>query len=58
MTQTATSIPYPPSSAIVHLIWDDQVVRLGGERAGDNWALTWGDDGLLYTAYGDGNGFG
>jgi hypothetical protein len=50
--------PYPPSETIVGLSWDDEVLRFGGERAGDNWPITWGDDGLLYTAYGDGNGFG
>jgi hypothetical protein len=58
MTRAAPSIPYPPSRVIVNLTWDDEIVRLGGERAGDNWPMTWGDDGLLYTAYGDGNGFG
>ena len=26
-------------------------------KGGDNWPLTWADDGHLYTAYGDGNGF-
>jgi hypothetical protein len=26
-------------------------------RGGDNWPLTWADDGFLYTAYCDGNGF-
>jgi hypothetical protein len=49
--------PYPPSPVITGLAWDDGIVRLGGERTGDNWPLTWGDDGLLYTSYADGNGF-
>ena len=26
-------------------------------KGGDNWPITWADDGHLYTAYGDGNGF-
>ena len=26
-------------------------------KGGDNWPMTWADDGHLYTAYGDGNGF-
>ena len=26
-------------------------------KGSDNWPLTWADDGQLYTAYGDGNGF-
>jgi len=58
MTRAAASPPYPPSSTIMSLTWDDEIHRLGGERAGDNWPMAWGDDGLLYTAYGDGNGFG
>jgi hypothetical protein len=54
----STIIPYPPSQVIRDLHWDEQIVRLGGEWAGDNWPMTWGDDGLIYTSYGDGNGFG
>ena len=49
--------PYPASEAIADLRWDDDIVRLGGERAGDNWPMAWGDDGLLYTSLGDGYGF-
>ena len=26
-------------------------------RGSDNWPMTWADNDLLYTAYGDGNGF-
>lgn len=26
-------------------------------QGSDNWPMTWGDDGWVYTAYGDGNGF-
>lgn len=51
------AFPYPPSEFITGLTWEDKIVRLGGERTGDNWPLTWGDDGLLYTSYADGNGF-
>ena len=50
--------PYPPSRAVTKLVWDSEIVRLGGERAGDNWPMTWGDDDLLYSALGDGYGFG
>jgi hypothetical protein len=57
MQQSAGMFPYPPSAVITNLIWDADIVRLGGERAGDNWPLTWGDDDLLYTSLGDGNGF-
>jgi hypothetical protein len=41
-----TSIQWAPASSIVRRA-----------RGGDNWPITWGDDDLLYTAYGDGNGF-
>ena len=40
------SIEWAPASSIVRRA-----------RGGDNWPSTWGDDGALYTAYGDGNGF-
>ena len=56
--------PYPPSEAVTALRWDDKILRYGGERAGDNWAITWvatgqapADDRFV-TSYGDGNGFG
>jgi CubicO group peptidase (beta-lactamase class C family) len=32
-----------------------EIVRLA--RGSDNWPVTWGNDDLLYAAYGDGNGF-
>ena len=37
--------------------WDpaDSILRLA--KGSDNWPMTWGDDGALYTAYGDGWGF-
>jgi len=52
----ATS-PYLPSPAIKRIDWTPagQIVRRA--RGSDNWPMTWGDDDLLYTAYGDGNGF-
>jgi hypothetical protein len=58
MAHLESPIPYPPSQAITNLAWDAEIVRLGGARAGDNWPMAWSDDGLLYTAYGDGTGFG
>ena len=58
MKRLQEALPYPPSTLITGLVWDDETVRLGGERCGDNWPMTWGDDGLLYAALGDGNGFG
>jgi len=53
-------IPYPMSSAITGVSWDDEVIRLATGKSGDgsdNWPVTWADDDNLYTAYGDGYGF-
>lgn len=49
--------PYPPSTTVERLVWDspDSITR--GAEGSDNWPLTWGDDGALYGAYGDGWGF-
>jgi hypothetical protein len=58
--------PYPRSKLIKRLVWEpaDRVIRLAlgkefanGRDGSDNWPVTWGDDGALYTAYGDGYGF-
>jgi hypothetical protein len=59
MAHSDSAAPYPQSTLIARLDWDgeEQIVRLGGERCGDNWPLTWGDDDLLYTSYADGYGF-
>ena len=32
------------------------MVKIGPD-SGDNWPITWGDDDILYTSYGDGKGF-
>ena len=37
--------------------WDPAETIIRKAKGGDNWPLTWADDGQLYTAYGDGNGF-
>lgn len=49
--------PYPPSPVIQEVRWapPDQIRRAA--TGSDNWPMTWADDGHLYTAYGDGNGF-
>lgn len=49
--------PYPPSPIVATLQWDspEKVIRLA--KGSDNWPITCGDDGRLYTAYGDGWGF-
>lgn len=49
--------PYSPSPIVANLQWDppQTIIRLA--QGSDNWPITWGDDGRLYTAYGDGWGF-
>lgn len=60
--RAADGFPYPQSKVISKLTWDTNVVRVGSgnsgrEGPGDNWPITWADDGDLYTSYGDGQGF-
>jgi len=50
-------VPYPASPIVKELTWDSTVTRIGDGTTGDNWPITWGDDDLLYAAYGDGDGF-
>ena len=49
--------PYPPSPVITQVEWAPASTIVRRARGGDNWPLTWGDDDMLYTAYGDGRGF-
>ena len=59
----ADGTPYPLSKTIAKLTWDSNIIRIGTagnggkDGAGDNWAITWADDGNQYTTYGDGPGF-
>jgi hypothetical protein len=53
----AAGPPYPPSKVITRLTWGEHPIRIA-EGAGDNWPIVEGEDGALYTAYGDGRGFG
>ncbi|KPJ57822.1 MAG: hypothetical protein AMS16_00685 [Planctomycetes bacterium DG_58] len=46
---------YPPSRWIRGLIIEADRISIGH---GDNWPMTWGDDGHLYTVYCDGQGWG
>jgi len=50
--------PYPPSSVIAGIRWASasSVVRLA--LGSDNFPTTWADDDNIYTAWGDGAGFG
>jgi CubicO group peptidase (beta-lactamase class C family) len=49
--------PYPQSDYIISAKFApvNEVIRMA--EGGDLWPSTWGDDGLMYTVYGDGNGF-
>jgi CubicO group peptidase (beta-lactamase class C family) len=49
--------PYPPSPVIKEVKWAPAETIVRKAKGSDNWPLTWADDGDLYTAYGDGNGF-
>lgn len=49
--------PYPPSPVIKEVRWAPASEIRRAAKGGDNWPMTWADDGHLYTAYGDGNGF-
>jgi CubicO group peptidase (beta-lactamase class C family) len=49
--------PYPPSRAIRGIRWAPASTIIRRAKGSDNWPITWGNDGHLYTAYGDGRGF-
>jgi len=49
--------PYPPSQVISRLEWAPKETIVRKAEDSDNWPMTWGDDDILYTAYGDGYGF-
>ena len=49
--------PYPPSQIIKRVDWAAAETIIRKAEGSDNWPITWGDDGNLYTTYGDGWGF-
>ncbi len=49
--------PYPPSPVIQSMTWAAVSTVVRQAPGSDNWPITWGDDGALYTVYGDGHGF-
>lgn len=57
VSAAASKPPYPPSSFIRRIDWSPVSTIVRRARGGGNWPITWGDDDLLYTAYGDGRGF-
>jgi hypothetical protein len=46
-----------PAPVVLGIAWDDPAAIRSAAKGSDNWPITWGDDDLLYTAYGDGWGF-
>lgn len=49
--------PYPASDAVRNIRFEEaDRIKIDGEDS-DNWPCTWGEDGVLYTSYGDGYGF-
>jgi hypothetical protein len=50
-----TAQPYPYSEVITDIIFGDPE-KLTERRAGDNWPVTWAENGHLYSAWGDGQG--
>lgn len=49
--------PYPPSAVIKGVTFDDTTARTEAPGS-DIWPMTWAQDDHLYTAWGDGGGFG
>lgn len=54
---TAAEPPYPPSEVIKSLTWHWETHQTAAPGS-DLWPVTWGPDGHLYAAWGDGGGFG
>ena len=48
--------PYPQSQIIKGIQWGDDVQKLV-QGSGDNWPITWVNDTLQITSFGDGDGF-
>jgi CubicO group peptidase (beta-lactamase class C family) len=57
ITDRPAAAPYPPSPVITRIDWAPKGEIVRKAKGSDNWPLTWADDGHLYAAYGDGNGF-
>lgn len=54
---SAFDSPCPRSPVIAGIDWAPASTIVRKAKGGDNWPVTWADDGELYTAYGDGRGF-
>jgi CubicO group peptidase (beta-lactamase class C family) len=55
MEAVTVQAPYPPSPVIHGAEFGREIRRAAIDS--DNWPLTWGDDDVQYTSYGDGFGF-
>ncbi len=55
--QPAFRPAYPPSTAIAGVTFDDTTARTAAPGS-DIWPITWAGDDRLFTAWGDGGGFG
>lgn len=53
--QARSKAAHPPSKIIANLTINPKRISVGN---GDNWPITWADDGHQYTVYCDGEGFG
>lgn len=53
----AGTSPYPHSEVIDRIVWDWSTLRTAAPGS-DLWPVTWAADGTLFTAWGDGGGFG
>ena len=53
----SSEAPYPVSPVVAGLTWEDETIVCGRSGSGDNWPITWVDDDLCITAWGDGPGF-
>ena len=55
LLQAFVEPPYPASNLQAEFANPDTIIRQA--EGSDNWPSTWGDDGAIYTGYGDGWGF-
>jgi len=54
---STNSAPYPPSKLFTSIEWHWDTLKTAAPGS-DLWPITWGADGNLYSAWGDGGGFG
>jgi CubicO group peptidase (beta-lactamase class C family) len=57
VVEAITEPPCPWSDLISVAVFDPPETVLRYAKGSDNWPATWARDDMLYTAYGDGNGF-